>query len=69
MKKTIYRPPEITVVDFKVEHCFESNGIAGVISGDRGLLSSRMIHDEEYTTGERYTGFTDDQGEYANYDW
>ena len=68
MKKTIYRPPEITVVDFKVEHCFQS-GPAGVAGGLNGLLSNRMIHDEEYTTGERYTGFTDEQGEYANYDW
>lgn len=73
MKKPIYSPPEITVVDFKVEHCFDSvTGVAGAAS-NRTFLS-RWLEDisgeqQSSSTGEYYSAYTDDRGEYYSGGW
>jgi len=63
MKKLSYSPPEITVVDFKVEHCFASPVITSV-----GLKHSRIDYDY-YNTGEDYTEYTSSDGAFSTGDW
>lgn len=64
MKKLIYSPPAITVVDFKVEHCFTSGDYASreTVWDKIGLTSSRETY---YSTGEDYSEFTDNSGSFT----
>jgi len=64
MKKLSYSPPEITVVDFKVER-----GLAeSVVISSVGLKHSR-IDDNYYNTGEDYTEYTSSDGAFSTGDW
>ena len=60
-----YSPPHITVVEFKVEHCFTS--------GERqmDLLGSRLFSRDEYyySTGDTYTEYTSDDGQFSTGSW
>jgi len=67
MKKLIYSPPEITVVDFKVEHCFTSGELPNETILDRlGLSFSRQTY---YSTGEDYSEYTDNSGAFDIGGW
>ena len=68
MKKLSYSPPEITVVDFKVEHCFQSGDAAQSQSflDKLGLTFSRETY---YSTGESYTEYTTNTGAFSTGDW
>lgn len=65
-----YTSPVITVVEFKVEHCFQSQQASSqqTLLGD--FFSSRDMKSSDcyYTGGEAYTEFTSN-GEYATGSW
>lgn len=58
-----YSPPHITVVEFKVEHCFQSQQIE--------RLGSRLFSRDEYyySTGDTYTEYTSDDGQFSTGSW
>ncbi len=61
-----YTPPHLTIVEFKVEHCFQSK----TSLQDMGLtLSSRYNDDVYYSTGEDYTEYTSDDGAFSSGSW
>lgn len=69
MKKLIYSPPEITVVDFKVEHCFFASGEElqnDTFLNRLGLSFSRQTY---YSTGEDYSEYTDNSGAFDIGGW
>ena len=67
MNKQPYIQPQLTIVDFKVENGLVDTGYSGLQNHESFL--ERLFQDNSYTTGETYTTFTDDQGQYATGTW
>ena len=66
MNKQRYIEPQITIVDFKVEHCFDSFPQIGT---QQEHVMSRFLQGDQYATGETYTSYTDEVGEYQRGTW
>ena len=62
-----YSPPHITVVEFKVEHCFTSIIEESTVN----KLGSRLFSRDEYyySTGDTYTEYTSDDGQFSTGSW
>ena len=67
MKKPTYIPPEITVVDFKVENGYVNSAL-GTAEAEN-MRFTRLFQNDEYATGESFTVLTDDDGEFATGRW
>lgn len=57
-----YSPPQITIVDFKVEHGYAS---------EINLLGSRLYSRDDiyYSTGDNYSEITSDDGQFEMGRW
>ena len=70
MKKLIYSPPEITVVDFKLERGFGGSDQSpyqdDTFLNKLGLSFSRQTY---YSTGEDYSEYTDNSGAFDIGGW
>ena len=64
--KSKYTQPEITIVDFKVEHCFTS--VFGTAESDH-MKFSRLFDGDDYVASENYTSVTDYDGEFSTGSW
>ena len=62
MKKQVYDPPVVTVVEFRVEHGHES------ILPTMGLQQAREDF-SYYSASEDFTEFTDNSGDFTTGSW
>jgi len=71
MKKQTYLQPEITVVDFKVEHCFVSSLDSQLSTQKFGDFKSMRYdsYDNYSTSNETFTDYTDWSGNCAGGSW
>ena len=67
MKKLSYSPPEITVVDFKVEECFASDESSP--QSPLSMLGLTFSRETYYSTGESYTEYTTSDGSFSAGEW
>lgn len=65
-----YAPPVITVVEFKVEHCFGSSEEQTPLASLLGDKASRWDYNDCYSTGSSdITEYTSYEGEFSRGSW
>ena len=66
-----YTPPHLTIVEFKVEHCFLSGGERSTQSfmDKLGLTLGRRDDDYYYSTGEDFSEYSTNDGAFSSGGW
>lgn len=64
MKKATYLQPTIKVVAFKVEEGYNASRL-----GADNLFSDRLFKNDTYATGERFSEYTDGDGNFFSGRW